>query len=61
MSISNDLAHVVQEQENEIENQKNIASEYKKMWLEEKSTNEWLWDMYYSNMSSYDGEYKYYE
>lgn len=68
ISISDDLVHVVQTKEEkisklnaEIDRQKMIADGWYQMWIEERSANEWLWDMYYSNVSSYDGEYEYYE
>lgn len=68
ISISDDLVHVVQTKEEkvsklnaEIDRQKMIADDWYQMWIEERSANEWLWDMYYSNVSSYDGEYEYYE
>lgn len=68
ISISYDLVHVVQTKEEkisklnaEIDRQKMIADDWYQMWIEERSANEWLWDMYYSNVSSYDGEYEYYE
>lgn len=68
MSISDDLVHVVQTKEEEIsklqaevDRQKMISDEWYQMWIEERAANEWLWDIYYSNISSYDGEYEYYE
>lgn len=68
MSISDDLVHVVQTKEEEInklqaevDRQKMISDEWYQMWIEERAANEWLWDIYYSNVSSYDGEYEYYE
>lgn len=68
MSISDDLVHVVQEKDkkiselnSEVERQEMISNDWYQMWIEERSANEWLWDMYYSNVSSYDGEYEYYE
>lgn len=68
MSISDDLVNVVQEKDkkiseltNEVERQEMISNDWYQMWVEERSANEWLWDMYYSNVSSYDGEYEYYE
>ncbi len=68
MSISDDLVNVVQEKDkkiseltNEVERQEMISNDWYQMWIEERSANEWLWDMYYSNVSSYDGEYEYYE
>ena len=56
ISISDDLTNVVQ-----TDRQKMISDDWYQMWIEERSANEWLWDMYYSNVSSYDGEYEYYE
>lgn len=68
MSISDDLVHVVQTKEEEInklqaevDRQKMVSDEWYQMWIEERAANEWLWDIYYSNVSSYDGEYEYYE
>ncbi len=68
ISISDDLTHVVQTKDEEInklnaeiDRQKMISDDWYQMWIEERSANEWLWDMYYSNVSSYDGEYEYYE
>ena len=68
ISISDDLTHVVQTKDEEInklnaeiDRQKMISDDWYQMWIEERSTNEWLWYMYYSNVSSYDGEYEYYE
>lgn len=68
MSISDDLVHVVQTKEEEInklqaevDRQKMISDDWYQMWIEERAANEWLWDIYYSNVSSYDGEYEYYE
>lgn len=68
ISISDDLTHVVQTKDEEInklnaeiDRQKMISDDWYQMWIEERSANEWLWDIYYSNVSSYDGEYEYYE
>lgn len=68
ISISDDLTHVVQTKDEEInklnaeiDRQKMISDDWYQMWIEERSANQWLWDMYYSNVSSYDGEYEYYE
>ena len=68
ISISDDLTNVVQTKDEEInklnaeiDRQKMISDDWYQMWIEEISANEWLWDMYYSNVSSYDGEYEYYE
>ena len=68
ISISDDLTNVVQTKDEEInklnaeiDRQKMISDDWYQMWIEERSANEWLWDMYYSNVSSYDGEYEYYE
>lgn len=68
MSISDDLVQVVQTKDEEINKlnaevnrQKMVSDEWYQMWIEERAANEWLWDMYYSNVSSYDGEYEYYE
>lgn len=68
ISISDDLVNVVQEKNkkiseltNEVERQEMISNDWYQMWVEERSANEWLWDMYYSSVSSYDGEYEYYE
>lgn len=68
VSISTDLTNVVQENnkkmselENEVSRQEMIANDWYELWLNERSTNEWLWDIYYSNVSLYDGEYEYYE
>ena len=68
VSISTDLTNVVQENnkkmselENEVSRQEMIANNWYELWLNERSTNEWLWDIYYSNVSLYDGEYEYYE
>lgn len=68
ISISDDLTHVAQTKDEEInklnaeiDRQKMISNDWYQMWIEERSANEWLWDMYYSNVSFYDGEYEYYE
>lgn len=68
ISISDDLTHVVQTKDEEInklnaeiDRQKMISDDWYQMWIEERAANEWLWDIYYSNVSSYDGEYEYYE
>ena len=68
ISISDDLTNVVQTKDEEInklnaeiDRQKMISDDWYQMWIEERSANEWRWDMYYSNVSSYDGEYEYYE
>lgn len=68
ISISTDLSNVVQENnkkigelESEVSRQEMIASDWYNLWLSERDANEWLWDMYYSNVSSYDGEFEYFE